>query len=394
MKKNYTIFYLLLILFTGLTTFVSCEDKDDSVTGDLSLLQVNPDTLRFVVEGGEAKLSIWTLFTWFANSEQEEWCKVKRTGSLLSVTVQTNTGDKRMTTVQVKAGELVRKVVVMQEGMIPGQTLRLTRDRLELTCMEQGVVGVKALLPWDIEMPEADKSWCKVTKNPMGGIMVTLRGNEEHHTEITVVSGEERKTFEVTQKKYNFTYQVGELYQDENGEFSGIIFYRENNRIGIISLLEGYTTFMVPGDPDIKKYFGFATSEHALNLVKRDYPDDWHSRFPMLAWADDLNTRYHTSGWYLLNTSDGALIGETYDQLREQNTLVELWGGEIFPIRFMDGGGELHTFLMTIREEKDENTGFCFYHTACILGSRGGGVGARKRDVKVSCRAVKYVNLP
>ena len=391
MKKNYSIFYLLCLLFTSMLTVISCNDKEDVEINDPSLLQVDSDTLRFIVEGGEAKLSVRTLLTWNATSDQDDWCKVKRTGSLLSVSAQTNTGDERATTVKVEAGGIIREIVVVQAGVIPGQALQLTKDRLELTCMEQGVVGVKALLPWNIKIPETDTSWCRVTKNPMGGIMITLRGNEEHHTEITVVSGEESKTFEVTQNKYTFTYEVGELYQDDNGEFSGIIFSREDKRIGIISLLEGYTTFMVPGDPDIQKLFNFTTSQEAIELIKHDYPDDWHSRFPVLAWADDLNTRYRTTGWYLLHTSDNSAISGAYDRIREQNTLIELWGGTVFPPRFTEGGGDLHTFLMTVREAKEDDV--FSYQVVSLIGDKG-AVGGRGRDVKVCCRAVKYVDLP
>lgn len=384
MKKIYTILYMLGILLTGMSTIVSCEDKGEQGLSDLSLLQVDGDTLRFIVEGGEAKLNVRTLLTWTATSAEADWCIVKRIGSLLSVSAQTNIGDKRATVVQIEAGGLVRKVIVEQAGVIPGQALQLTKDKLELTCMEQGVVGVKALQAWNIEIPDADTTWCVVKKNPMGGMMITFRGNEEHRTEIAVVSGNERKTVEINQKRYPFTYQVGELYQDDNGEFSGIIFYREGNRIGVISLDEGYTTFMVPGDPDLKKIFGFTTSSAAIKLVKNEYPQDWHSRFPALAWADDLNARYKTTGWYLFHSSDGLLFYHSYPQIRDAAALMKLWGGVAF--------NDENNWLMTVRERVEE--GVFKYQIVTIMGNVQGGVGARGREEKVSCRGVKYVELP
>lgn len=211
MKKIYIILYMFGILMTGMSTIVSCEDKGEQGLTDLSLLQVDSDTLRFIVDGGEAKLNVRTLLTWTATSAEADWCIVKRIGSLLSVSAQTNIGDKRATVVQIEAGGLVKEVIVEQAGVIPGQALQLTKDKLELTCMEQGVVGVKALQAWNIEIPGADTTWCVVKKNPMGGMMITFRGNEEHRTEIAVVSGNERKTVEIIQKKYPFTYQIGEL---------------------------------------------------------------------------------------------------------------------------------------------------------------------------------------
>ena len=92
-----------------------------------------------------------------------------------------------------------------------------------------------------------------------------------------------------------------------------------------------------------------------------------------------------------MHTTDNPAIAQAYDQIREQNTLVQLWGGAVFPPTIGQGGDELHTFMVTVREQLIN--GVFSYQVASVLGYRG-GVGGRGREEKVCCRAVKYVELP
>lgn len=388
MKNRYGLSAGVLIVFLGVVSMVSCEKKtqEPRMITDRLLLDTDVDTLSFVDAGGEKRVSIYTTLSWEVEAGDDSWCIAKRTGSLLSVTAETNWGQERTVVVKVKAGRVYKDIMIRQGGIPAGTELEVSTDKIDDNCLKQTAIKIRAVSDWEIEIPMQDTVWCKILRNRKAGIMVSFRGNEERQTEIAIVTPDTRKTISVIQRKYNFTYQKGELYQEENGEFSGIIFQNDGRKLGIISLSEYSGSFMPAGDPDLGRLFGFTTSSGALQTVKGEFPDTWKVKFPAMAWADALNARYETSGWVLVNTDDQRAIHKAYyNSLQTQNGIISQWGGA----PFIGGSREL---MMTVRERKyaDED-----YPIQIMLSVNSeSGLSAAGRLAKVYSRAVKYVDVP
>ena len=152
----------LLFSLTVICALCSCEEK----AGSNSSLTVNPDTLRFTVEGGSQTFEVNSNTDWSITTEEPNIIIQPRTGSagktIVRVTIAptTNTIMTFCTlVVQTNDGSVVRNVRVEQEGQLVTEDVLMVSNHSNYILFagnagDADSLMIRSSVAWDIYGPE------------------------------------------------------------------------------------------------------------------------------------------------------------------------------------------------------------------------------------------------